>query len=353
MRPRLTSRPVARHGFTLIELLVVIAIIAVLVAILLPAVQQAREAARRSACKNNLKQIGIAVHNFHETYSGIPPLMLGQQRLSFWGLLLPYMDQANVYNKISDLTALIDNGDPNTGTVQGNEVLYSTEAVVPGYICPSRRTRSQAYRPMGGTAPTLTSNASAGPLGDYAVVVWYWNADPTATQDDTDANHNQWWDIHNRDRDRRITSAIRTAVVDQGEPATSIKNWKPRDSFSWVQDGTSNVFIVGEKHVIASEIGQCCGNKSADGNIYHWVGNWREYNVARQARNTIPLAPSFNFNSTPNWADYDTSFGSWHAGSIQFLLGDGGVRDISPLMDVVTFRRMCNGIDGRPVTMPE
>ncbi len=333
-----------RRGFTLIELLVVIAIIAVLVAILLPAVQQAREAARRSQCKNNLKQIGIAVHNFHETYSGIPPLMIGQQRLSFWGLLLPYIDQANVYNKITDLGAVIDNADPDPMTVQGNEILYSMDAVVPGYICPSRRTKAQAYKNGG---------SSSGPLGDYAVVVWYWNADPTAVQDDTNNSRDQWWDIHYRDRDRRITSPVRMAVVDQGEPASSVKNWKPRDSFSWVQDGTSNTFLVGEKHVIPREFGQCCGDKASDGNIYHWVGSWREYNVARQARVTVPLAPSFNFDNIGNWSDISTAFGSWHAGTIQFLLADGGVRDISPLMDVVTFRRMCNGIDGRSVTIPE
>ena len=104
---RFQSAPVSpRRGFTLIELLVVIAIIAILIALLLPAVQQARESARRTQCKNNLKQIGLAVHNFESTYSKLPHP--GQCDSTGGGstvymtqstptLLLPYVEQANVY----------------------------------------------------------------------------------------------------------------------------------------------------------------------------------------------------------------------------------------------------------------
>ena len=82
-----------RTGFTLIELLVVIAIIGVLVGLLLPAVQQAREAARRSSCANNLKQVGLAVHNFHDGYKKLPPTSAGYAKLPWTGLLLPYLEQ--------------------------------------------------------------------------------------------------------------------------------------------------------------------------------------------------------------------------------------------------------------------
>jgi prepilin-type N-terminal cleavage/methylation domain-containing protein len=101
------------RGFTLIELLVVIAIIAILVALLLPAVQQAREAARRSQCKSNLKQLGVALHNYHDVHSVFPPGCVNQEgdtanpddrdRLNWtWPVyLMPYMDQAPLYEQLN------------------------------------------------------------------------------------------------------------------------------------------------------------------------------------------------------------------------------------------------------------
>ncbi len=101
----MSRKPFLRRGFTLIELLVVIAIIAVLVALLLPAVQQAREAARRSQCKNNLKQFGLALHNYHDTFDMLPVAGSGGWGSSpqvGWGIrVLPYIDQAPLYNQLN------------------------------------------------------------------------------------------------------------------------------------------------------------------------------------------------------------------------------------------------------------
>lgn len=136
-----------QRGFTLIELLVVIAIIAILIALLLPAVQQAREAARRTQCRNNLKQIGLAMHNYHDVYRVFPPGFViawgnngsidltetsvdGNRRHGWgWGTyLLPYIDQAPLYNKLDVGSSVSVNR--LSGTELGLTVLQ-------GYLCPS------------------------------------------------------------------------------------------------------------------------------------------------------------------------------------------------------------------------
>ncbi len=151
-----------RHrGFTLVELLVVIAIIGVLVALLLPAVQAAREAARRTQCANHLKQIGLAVHNFHDTQGGLPPLMLGRRRPTFWAVILPYMEQGVVWDRISFTNTPADRIEDG---LDSGSVLTTRDAVIPTYFCPSRRTATTGLK---------TSGDMQGPLGDYAVAVWY------------------------------------------------------------------------------------------------------------------------------------------------------------------------------------
>ena len=144
------KRAISWSGFTLIELLVVIAIIAILIALLLPAVQQAREAARRTQCKNNLKQLGIALHNYHDTHSCLPPLKTWANGIDCPGgtgwdntggfswrvMILPFVEQSTMYNQI-DFSRVHSNP-----ACTGSQAVWANISNKPiaGYLCPTDST---------------------------------------------------------------------------------------------------------------------------------------------------------------------------------------------------------------------
>ncbi|MFO0909153.1 MAG: DUF1559 domain-containing protein [Isosphaeraceae bacterium] len=158
-----------RRGFTLIELLVVIAIIAVLIALLLPAVQSAREAARRSQCVNNLKQIGLAIHNYHSTNDALPPggevrsggtvggfpqfgWVGGPQNFGMKARILPYMEQQAAYNAINwNVTAIWGTGADYAPYVRDGDVINSTVMVmrINSFVCPSDANVPGGTHPQG------------------------------------------------------------------------------------------------------------------------------------------------------------------------------------------------------------
>ncbi|HEY4263147.1 MAG TPA: DUF1559 domain-containing protein, partial [Schlesneria sp.] len=258
-----------RGGFTLIELLVVIAIIAVLIALLLPAVQQAREAARRSQCKNNLKQVGLAVHNFENSYRALPHP--GQcdstggastvyMTESTPTLLLPYIDQANVYTRMDHSLTFANmagagytttNLHPNSiGRIYNDagspDTVAAAKATVPIFICPST--------PVG---PSQRSPDGFG-VWDYMFISVTDLEDGSAGATDPVGT-------------RPTTTARRTAMTKQGMLSCE-KGW----GFGAVTDGTSNTLLCIEdasrSHPTAGVFAAMSTRASPNGEGPAWTG---------------------------------------------------------------------------------
>ncbi len=304
--------PKSSRGFTLVELLVVIAIIGVLVALLLPAVQAAREAARRAECSNNLKQIGLAFHNFHDTYRVMPPLSSHSGRPSFWVHILPFTENDNAYDLLNGGNAGTDKTSFNTHMETNWDRLNTQEREALGSInymtCPSRR--SGGFKNGG---------SQRGPLGDYAVVFVYRDFGSSDSED-------SWWGHHNGtngDHTRQKGAITTGRAPSAGNAAAAVG----RHSMARITDGTSNTMIVGEKHIRNDELGQCCNEGDNDGSWTFTDGSWRENQVAANMRHRFGRGPQDNGNGAD--PARDVGFGSWHPGTIQFLAADGSVRGLA------------------------
>lgn len=287
-----------KRGFTLIELLVVIAIIAILIALLLPAVQQAREAARRSTCKNNIKQLGLALHNYHDTHRMFP-MSYGtgtydntQRGLTWIAYLLPFIDQANLYNKIN-------HGQPLSNA--SNTAVAQTPITV--ILCPS------------------DPGTQSGVLGGRANVGGNWGV----TSYKAVAGNNWAWGsyIHSDPRGRNAGS---TNGLDNGNgymcrnSANRVFTTKVRD----VTDGLSATFFVGEA------LPQECSH------------NWWYWFNGTTATCAIPLNNYINNTfSAGDWPN-NYSFASRHEGGGHFLMGDGAVRFVSENIDLGTYRALAS-----------
>lgn len=349
---------VRRRGFTLVELLVVIAIIGILVALLLPAIQAAREAARRTECVNNLKQIGIAVHNFHDTYGGLPPLSISSGRMSFWGMILPFTENQAAYDLWTGETST-DNSISITMHGEGVWDRLTAEerqsmSNINYMTCPSRRSGVQMRN----------GGRQRGPLGDYAVVFLHRGVNSNTHEDG-------WWGHHrptNGGHVNRNKNVIRPALLTRGNGhSTGADTWKPRDTFSRFVDGTSNVFIVGEKHIHSEGLGRCCGggHRNNDGSFMFTDGSWREYQVARNIRHRFARGPLDRSGPNNGWLPggnggnsgvenggdpaRSLGFGSWHPGAVNFLRGDGSVTTVDPALSEQLRRYLGHASDGNPI----
>jgi prepilin-type N-terminal cleavage/methylation domain-containing protein/prepilin-type processing-associated H-X9-DG protein len=310
IHPRSTTRR-REVAFTLIELLVVIAIIGILIGLLLPAVQKVREAASRLSCGNNLKQIGLAVHNYHDTYQQLPPAAVGGDGEVSWAVvILPWIEQESLYRQWNLSLRYTYYRQP--ASVVGAQVKV--------YYCPSRRSPPQ-LSVSGDTRPPW--GGSPGALGDYAA---------------NGGNTTAVWD------DPRYGYGVLVYADTTFGPNDTVASWRSLTAFRDVTDGLSNTLLIGEKHVLITQMGQ---QAAGDNSIYNGDDIHTIVRVAgRQTPGPIdrPLAASPRDNYRP-----DERFGSYHPGGCQFVLCDGSVRMIVNTIDIETLTRLAVRNDGLPV----
>ena len=304
-------------GFTLIELLVVIAIIAVLIALLLPAVQQAREAARRTQCKNNLKQLGLAIYNYESTYGVFPigNLFATSTQTSGWSwetYILPYIDQANGYNTLNFAypgrcaawTSQVQGANPSTA--------YIWQSPITGLQCPSDPNSGKQFSGSTGTGSYAFPDGKMG-TSNYLGVCG-------KTKD---------WGGGYSGFNAFLWPA--QAIDTSGYEGTFYNNSKTK--VGDFLDGTSNTAIVGERgQSVNLDFGwPLCGRGYPP--LYSGRAdqilemNTFQQGLAKDPGNPDP-GPSIYF------------YWSWHTGGAQFLFGDGTVRMLSYNISNATYQAL-------------
>lgn len=293
-----------KRGFTLIELLVVIAIIAILIALLLPAVQQAREAARRSTCKNGLKQLGLALHNYHDTHRVFPPgSMSSGNQFGMHVMILPYIDQGPLYN---DSTRLNFNSSYGAAANSGAE-----QVRIPVFFCPSHGNE----KGINSANTTVTAFST-----HYYGVMGAKGANPVGG----------------------TYSVTGTTSGDAGGFATNgILHQNSRKSMRDITDGSSNTLLMGELSWDATKTGFTEHQRSWIQGSAGLAGDFESFS----AKNVVGAINQVGYTSGTNYFN-DVSFGSMHTGGAHFLMGDGAVRFLSENMNVGVYRGAASASGG-------
>ena len=294
-----------RRGFTLIELLVVIAIIAILIALLLPAVQQAREAARRSTCKNNMKQLGLAMHNYHDAHSLFPPGLFGYhngdlggglKRSCWMQQILPFLDQTPLYNQLSPWF--------NSNTFASAVPTSIRNTVIPVLMCPSD--------------PAGPARTNDGFQGNYVMCA---------------------------------TGNLRSSYPANGTGHDGMFYAISSTRFRDVTDGTTNT-LMGSEVIIRGSSGPGTGGGA------YWNARWGGYGFATFEVPNSPVSDrtkickSTTFSRSPCTTALPLGYifaRSYHTGGVQGLLVDGSVRFLSENINHSTFHALGSRSGGEVV----
>jgi prepilin-type N-terminal cleavage/methylation domain-containing protein/prepilin-type processing-associated H-X9-DG protein len=351
------DRRIPRHhvrGFTLIELLVVIAIIAILIALLLPAVQQAREAARRTQCKNNLKNYALALHNYHDVHLMFPPSgattgWWSDQTVSWQAQILPFIDQAPLYNQITFERGWVDKptnpppANPTQIWVLSDGSLL-TEKIMPYARCPSddskKFSRGDTWDNWGGDAFLGSYTGSMGinfiPSRNGACTVY----------DSVIGFQGGWNPTNNLDPVSGAPSSKLLGMFERTSGARANQDRTVR--IAQVTDGTSNTIIVGET------LAQC--HDHLQGGLFYanslnssHGGTATPINDFTSCEKNAKVRwPGCEGYYAHNW-NISWGFKSKHTGGAQFAFADGSVHFLSENIDMRTYNRLGAVQDGQVI----